>query len=65
MIQVSQKKWDSIPENYKGVFNSEDHPELLGKRTVLSGSISTEMFGLFFEGIHFEIIQGDVNVLKS
>lgn len=61
MIKITQEKWDSIHNDYKGVvedhlWNRQNKPELIGKKTVLSGCVSREIGSLLFEGLHFEII---------
>lgn len=57
MIQITQEKWDSISWDFKGVFSRAGYPELLGRKTVLSGAISNELNSLLIEGIHFEVIK--------
>lgn len=65
MIKVSKVKWDSISNNYKGMWTRElkdngwqpDLPEeYIGKCTVMSGCISNELGSLLTEGVHFEIV---------
>lgn len=64
LIQVSQEKWNRIPNDYKGIWErwikdngwQPDLPEeYIGKRTVLSGCISDEIGSLLTEGVHFVI----------
>ena len=57
MIKVSKEKWNSIPNDYKGVWKdyNNEKPEWIGKRTVLSGCISDELHKLLIEDIHFII----------
>ncbi|WP_282144725.1 hypothetical protein [Thomasclavelia cocleata] len=57
LIIVSKEKWDSIPSDYKGkwIDYNNEHPELLGKRTVLSGCISKKIGTLLIESVHFVI----------
>lgn len=65
MIKVTKKEWEGIPECYKGKWERQikdngwqpDLPEeYIGKRTVLSGCISSELGSLLTEGFHFEIV---------
>jgi len=64
MIIVSKKEWSKIPNDYKGQWTRELkegwQPELpeefIGKRNVMSGSISSEKGTLLTEDIHFKII---------
>lgn len=59
MIEVSQNKWDSIPDDYKGKWHDyyNEHPEWLGRNVVMSGCISNpnELGKLLIEGVHFVI----------
>lgn len=60
MIKVSQKEWDSIHADYKGVWHDYhgDHPEWKGKRVVMSTCITNnpnELCSLLIEGVHFII----------
>lgn len=57
MIQITQEKWDSISWAFKGIFSREDAPELIGRKTVMSGAIGSELHSLLIEGIHFEVIK--------
>lgn len=57
---VSQEKWDSIHDDYKGVWHSYygERREWLGRKTVMSACITgnaNENCGLLIEGVHFEI----------
>lgn len=65
MIKVTQEKWDSISNDYKGMWTRKikdngwqrDLPEeYIGKRTVMSGCISDEIGSLLTESVHFEIV---------
>lgn len=57
MIKVSKEQWQAIHKDYKGVWQDyyNEHPEWLGKKTVLSGCVSDELGKLLIEGIHFVI----------
>ena len=64
MYKVSKEKWDSIPTDYKGIWQDyyNEHPEWLGKKVVLSGCITenpNELGKLLIEDVHF-IIENDV-----
>jgi hypothetical protein len=59
MIVVSMKKYESIHQDYKGIFEREDCPEFIGRRTVMSGQISDELGALLIEGVHFVIEDND------
>ena len=60
MIKVSKEKWDSIPADYKGIWQGyyNEKPEWIGKKVVMSGCITenpNELGALLVEGIHFII----------
>jgi len=60
LITVSQEKWDSICEDYKGIWQDyyDECPEWKGRRVVMSGCITedpAELGKLLVEGVHFEI----------
>ena len=57
MIKVTIEKWNRISRDFKGIWSRSDNPELIGRKTVLSGCISEEKGSLFIEGVHFEIVQ--------
>ena len=42
MVKVSKEKWDSIPTDYKGIWQDyyNEKPEWKGKRVVMSGCIT-------------------------
>jgi hypothetical protein len=66
MIKVTRKQWDSIPKDYKGIWEKwikengwqPDLPEeYIGKRTVFEGCITDHAsITLLTEGIHFIIV---------
>lgn len=63
MIKVTKEEWNNIHSDYKGKWDESIKlwqpnlpDEYIGKRTVLSGCISSELGGLLTEGIHFQII---------
>lgn len=63
IISVSQEKWDSIPSDYKGVWQAymDDHPEWKGRKVVLSTCITNdplEKCRLWVEHEHFLIEKG-------
>ena len=57
MIKVSKEKWNSISNDYKGIWSDwrGEAPHLKGRKTVLSGCISDKIGSLLFEGIDFII----------
>ena len=60
MIRISKKEWDSICSDYKGVWQDYygEHPEWIGKKTVMSTCIThnpNELCSLLIEGVHFII----------
>lgn len=57
MIKVSKEQWQAIHKDYKGVWQDyhNEHPEWLGRKTVLSGCVSDEIGKLLIEGVHFVI----------
>jgi len=60
LIKVSQKKWDSISSDYKGIWQDyyDECPEWKGRKVVMSGCITeetTEPGSLLVEGVHFKI----------
>lgn len=57
MIKVSKEKWNSICTDFKGEWFDYygDHPEWLGRKTVMSGCVSDEHGKLLIEGVHFVI----------
>lgn len=62
MIKVSKEKWNSIQADYKGTWADYygDHPEWVGKKTVMSTCITNnpnEPCSLLIEGVHF-VIEG-------
>ena len=62
MIEVTQKQWDAIHADYKGVWFDYygDHPEWIGRRVVMSGCITndpTELGKLLIAGEHFVIVE--------
>lgn len=66
MIYITKKKYDNIHDDYKGIWTrnvitgTDFPPEWYGKKTVLSGCVSSEIGALLIEGTHFKIIkEGD------
>lgn len=60
MIRISQEKYNSIPNDYKGEWKDyyDEHPEWIGKKVVMSGCITEnpyELGKLLVEGVHFVI----------
>ena len=61
MFTITQEKWDSIPNDYKGEWMDfhGDKPEWLGRKVVMSTCITedpTEKCTLLVEGVHFIIL---------
>lgn len=54
---ISQKEWDAIPSDYKGVYKNFDdhHPDWEGRKTAFLPSHGTK---LFIEGVSFVIDKG-------
>lgn len=60
MIKVSKQQWNSINNDYKGVWEDyyDEHPEWIGKRVVMSTCVTEnpeELGYLMIEGVHFII----------
>lgn len=57
-IVVEKSAWDKIHKGYKGVYLDYDgkHPELKGRKTVLSGCVGDYSGALLIEGMHFVIV---------
>ena len=58
MIKINTKKWDSIPKDYKGIFQDYqgNNPDLKGRKCVMLGCIKKGGGScLVFEGIDFII----------
>lgn len=61
MMTITKAKWDSIYTDYKGEWQDYhgDHPEWVGKKTVMSTCITenpNELCRLLVEGVHFVIV---------
>jgi len=64
MITITETQYNSIHEDYRSIWENENHPNLIGKRTAFENSILSatglpitgKPCTLIFEGIHFEII---------
>lgn len=63
MIKITREKWNSIDSDFKGEWKDYyggDHPEWVGKKTVMSTCITenpNELCQLLVEGVHFEIME--------
>jgi hypothetical protein len=63
MYQITKEQYDSIHTDYRSIWQNEQHPDLIGKRTAFENSIQSAAglpitgrpCTLIFEGIHFEI----------
>ncbi|MCM1165641.1 MAG: hypothetical protein NC401_06485 [Ruminococcus sp.] len=61
MIKISKKEWNAIDKDYKGEWADYfgDHPEWLGRKSVMSTCITknpNELCQLFIEGVDFVIV---------
>ena len=60
VLKISRRDWDAIHYDYKGVWKDYygDHPEWLGRKTVMSTCVThdpNELCSLLIEGVHFVI----------
>ena len=74
MITITEKEWNKISDSAKGKWTREikengwqsDLPEeFIGKKTVLSGCISSEIGSLLTEGAHFQIINSRISLSNN
>jgi hypothetical protein len=57
MIYINRNKWDSIFDDYKGVWSNPNTPNFIGKKYCFSGCIQKDGgTALAIEGIHFLIV---------
>jgi len=60
VLKISRRDWDAIQNDYKSVWKDYygDHPEWLGRKTVMSTCVThdpNELCSLLIEGVHFVI----------
>lgn len=60
IIKISKEQWDATNSDYKGIWQNyhNDHPEWIGKRTIMSTCITNnpnELCKLWIEDVHFII----------
>lgn len=62
MLTISKEKYDSIPKDYKGIYQDyrNEAPQLKGRRTWLTKDESGTV--LLLEGVHF-LVEGDYSHL--
>lgn len=61
MIEISKEEWNSIDNLHKGEWQDyyNEHPEWIGRKTVMSGVFSKdpyELGKLLIEDVHFIIV---------
>lgn len=54
MKEIAYSEYMKIHKDFRGVWEREDHPELIGKRTMMANENGATV--LLIESLHFKIV---------